>query len=77
MRGPTAWVLEADGSIECIVSCRDCAWSAMRRQVPEESVRETLDALAKLYAAHKHAGPSAANIIHAAIRDAELKFDGG
>jgi hypothetical protein len=43
IREPRAWVIEAAGSIEITVGCRDCGWAHVQQNVKESLVHESLD----------------------------------
>jgi hypothetical protein len=52
MRGPTAWVVEADGSIDVTVGCRACGWAAEKHNVPESEVHEIMTKAARVFMMH-------------------------
>ena len=52
IRGPNAFMLEADGSIEVSVGCRDCGWAAVKEKVPEDKVHAVMDSAKLAFAAH-------------------------
>jgi hypothetical protein len=53
MRGPNAWIVEADGSLDVSVGCRTCGWASEYRDVPEARLHLMLDAAARDFTQHQ------------------------